>query len=301
MNGSSFKYLIKQGIVNTWLNRLMSLASVAILTACLILIGGASLITMNVRDFFVAVEQQNELVVFIKEGVTDAEISALGKNIEALDNVISMTYISKADALEEQKKYMGEDGVLLEGLENDNPMPASYRVTLGNLSLLSETQSKIEKFSSIDSIVAPTYLAETLAGIERILLIFGAIIISILVIAAMVVISNTIRLTVFARRREINIMKYVGATNSFIRLPFVVEGITIGIISSVISFFTIYGIYRGLGVLLDDSIVPWVQSMTANLISFNDVWHWFAIGFLAIGVVIGSIGSASAIKKHLKV
>ncbi len=301
MNSSSFGYLIRLGVINTWLNRLMSLASIAILTACLILTGSASLLMLNVRDVFVAIENQNEMVVYIDDGADSETIAKLGENIKSINGVSQVVYVSKEDALKEQKEYMGTNGALLDGLENDNPLPASYRVTLSDLFLLDDIVTRINVMNGVDSISAPTYLAETLTGIQRVLIIFGAVIISVLVVASVVVISNTIRLTVFARRREINIMKYVGATNSFIRLPFTVEGCVIGIASAVISFIATYGLYNGISELIGSSSMSWLSNMASNTLDFADVWYYLLAAYLVIALMIGVFGSTSAMRKHLKV
>lgn len=301
MNGGSFRYLVKQGLTNVWLNRVMSLASVGILTACLIILGGAGLLSLNVSDLFTAVENQNEVVIFIKDDATGNEISTLQEGLEGLDYVAETKYISKEDALEEQKEYMGEQGYLLDGLEKDNPLPASFRITLSDLQYLDETVAKIELMEGVETISAPTNLAHTLNGIEKTLLVLGAIIIGILLVASVVVISNTIKLTVFSRKKEINIMKYVGATNSFIKFPFVVEGMTIGIISSVLAFGIIAGVYASLSNMLVGSTVPWVQSISGSLINFWDIWYYVFGGFFVGGVLIGMFGSSSAMRKYLRV
>ena len=210
MRGDSFNYLLKQGITGLWLNRVMSLASVAILTACLVILGGAGLLSMNLHDIFQAVESQNEVVVFVSDNATDSEIETLGNTLKSIDGVVSVEYVTKSEALEEQKEYMGDDGYLLNGLEDDNPLPASYRVSLADISQMDAIQSQIVRLGNVDSVSAPTNLAETLTGIERTLLILGTIIIGILVVASLVVIGNTIKLTVFSRRQEINIMKQIG-------------------------------------------------------------------------------------------
>ncbi|MEG2524306.1 MAG: permease-like cell division protein FtsX, partial [Oscillospiraceae bacterium] len=250
MRGGSFGYLLKQGIVNTWLNRVMSLASIGILTACLIIIGGAGLLSLNVRDIFKAVEGQNEVVVFVDDDASEKEVTSLGQTLRSMENVTDVKFISKEAALIEQKQFMGDEGYLLDGFEGDNPYPASYRITLDDIGMMKGLQTKLEKLESVDSVSAPTFLADTLSGIERTMFILGAIIIGILVIASMVVISNTIKLTVFSRRREINIMKYVGATNAFIRMPFIVEGLTIGVVSATMAFVVIALVYQSLSGML---------------------------------------------------
>ncbi len=301
MNGGSFGYLFKQGVSSVWLNRVMSIASIAILTACLILVGGASLLVLNIRDAFIELESQNELVVFIKDDATDEEAFALGNQIKALDHVSDVVYVSKEEGLERMRQSLKDKGHLLDDFTDNNPLPASYRVTLDNLEYLTDVQIRIQGMGAVDSISAPTQLAETLSGIERTLLILGGIIITILLIASVVVISNTIKLTVFSRRREINIMKYVGATNGFIRLPFVVEGLTLGFTAAILAFIIVFFVYQSLAGMLAGSSVAWVSSMATGVISFWNLWYWVLGGFLASGMLIGAFGSSSAMKKHLQV
>ncbi|MBQ8995131.1 MAG: permease-like cell division protein FtsX [Oscillospiraceae bacterium] len=301
MRGSSLGYLIKKGISNIWLNRMMSAASMGILTACLIIVGGSGLLAVNIRDIFTAIENQNEMVIFIKEDATEEDVTVLGDKIDSLDHVSDYYYVSKAEALEEQKEYMGEKGYLLDGLEDDNPLPASYRLTLSGLEYLNETVEQLQHYRGVDTISAPTDLADTLTGVEKTALVLGSIIIGILIVASTVVISNTIRLTLFARRREINIMRYVGATNGFIRLPFVVEGMTIGIFSAVLAFGVIWAIYQSLGSLFAETRISWLTSVSNNLIPFMNLWYYVLGGFLIAGILIGSLSSSSSIRRYLKV
>ena len=196
---------------------------------------------------------------------------------------------------------MGEKGYLLDGLEDDNPLPASYRLTLSGLEYLNEIVTSLQSYQGVDTISAPTDLADTLTGVEKTALVLGSIIIGILVVASTVVISNTIRLTLFARRREINIMKYVGATDGFIRLPFVVEGITIGVISALLAFGVIFAIYQSLGTLFAETKISWLTSVSSSLIPFANLWIYVIGGFLIAGVVIGSMASSASIRRYLRV
>ncbi len=299
MTGGSFGYLVRQGVNGTWLNRVMSFASIGILTACLILLGGVGLLSVNVQEVFRAVENQTEVAIYIEDDATADQIEALGKQITAIDGVNEIVYISKEAGLEEAKEMLDAQGYLLDGLEEDNPIPASYRIKLTDQSRMAAIQSAIQKMDKVESVVAPTSLAETLTGIERTMRVLGTIIIGILLIASLVVINNTIKLTVFARRREINIMKYVGATNGFIRLPFIVEGLTIGTISAVLAFGVLALVSHSLGEMLTSSVIPAISTMA--VVSFWDVWYWIGGAFLAAGTLIGVFGSSLAMRKHLKV
>ncbi|MBR5502625.1 MAG: permease-like cell division protein FtsX, partial [Oscillospiraceae bacterium] len=258
-------------------------------------------LAVNIRDLFTSIENQNEVVLFIKDDATAQQVEALGDLVEQMDHVLDYHFVSKEQALAEQKEFMGDQGYLLDGLEDDNPLPASYRITLDGLEHIDAVLAELDGRAGIDSVSAPTDLAHTLTGIEKTMLILGSIIIGILIVASTVVISNTIRLTLFARRREINIMKYVGATDSFIRLPYVVEGMTIGFISAVISFFVIFGIYGSLGSMLSGSSISWLTGMSSQLIPFAQLWYWVLGAFLLFGMAIGALGSAISIRRYLRV
>ncbi len=301
MKGSSFGYLVGQGIKNTWLNRLMSLASIGILIACFIIIGGAAIITLNVRDFLVSVQSQNEIVVYLQDGMSDNDVEAVKQELSVIDGVYDIVFVSKDMALEEQREFMGEQGDLLVGLEDDNPLPASFRVKLSNLNEIDTVQSIMESLEFVDTISAPVDLAKTLTGIQTTVVALGGVIIIILLVTSLIVISNTIRLTVFARRKEINIMKYVGATNSFIRFPFIIEGMVIGLIASFISFGVLFVMYENIVTLIRDSGVAWIQAMAADMVPFSSVWYFFLGGFVVAGVLIGTVGSSSSINKYLEV
>lgn len=299
--GGSFGYLLKQGLHNTWLNRVMSLASVGILTACLIILGGVGLLSVNVRDIFKAVESQSEVVVFIEDDATADQIAELGKEIRAMEEVKEANFTSKDQALADQKESMGSKGYLLNGLEDDNPLPASYSIVLNDIEQMAQVQVKLEKLGHVESVSASTYLADTLTGIEKTLTVLGAVIIGILLVASLVVINNTIKLTVFSRRKEINIMKYVGATNNFIRLPFMFEGLIIGVISAILAFVVLTIVYGSLTQMLISSSVPWIQTLSSSVVPYGGLWYWLAGAFLVSGMLIGGMGSAAAMKKHLQV
>ena len=215
--------------------------------------------------------------------------------------------MSKEDALEETKSWISEydDGAyanVLDGYEGENnPLYASFRVTVDDLTRISETVDKLEKLPGVDFVDSPSELAGTLVTLKNTVNLAGWGLVAILAIVSLVVISNTIRLTVFARRKEINIMKFVGATNGFIRLPFLVEGTAIGLISALIAFALVSGGYLALieGVSRQGS--NWLSNLYYSLLSYQVIWPWLAGGFVLSGVLIGGVGSAMSIRKHLKV
>ena len=301
MTGGSFRYLVKQGIINLWLNRLMTFASIGILAACLVLIGGACLISVNAQGFFKNIEAQNEMRVFLVSNVTNAEKKSIESRLESIVEVSEFRFIDKDEALEEAKALLKDKASILDGYVDDNPLAESYTLKLSDISKTKEIYEELSAMPGVEQVNAMTEVAETITGLEKTLFIFGGIVVGILVIASVVVIQNAIRLTVYARRREINIMKYVGATNAFIRLPFLVEGISVGIISATVAFFLIYGIYSGVIEIFKTSAIAWVAGISGQIINFSELWLYVAAGFYTGGILLGAFGSGSTIRRHLKV
>jgi len=297
---SSVGYLIKKGVANMWLNKFMSLASIGILTACLIILGGAGLLSVNLRDVFRSIESQNEIYVFMLDETTDEQLASAENALRNMEHVTSVTYVSREEGLETVKESLGDDGYLFEGFEDESVLPPAFHVALDDQSAMGEVLGKIERMDHVDRVSAPTQIAEALTGFRNVATILGAIIIGILLIASIVVINNTIRLTVFARRKEINIMKYVGATNGFIRLPFMVEGISLGVLSAAFSFVILFIVYESLQKMLSTSAIAWLSS-PGSMIPFTRLWFWVLGSFLAGGILIGMFGSTAAVRRHLQV
>ncbi len=302
MKASSFKYLVKEGATNVWLNRLMSLASVGVLTTCLLLIGFSSLIALNINRMVDYMGDQNEIVFFIKDDATQEQIDETLNSLQNDSRLFDVIYVDKAQALEEYKETMGDSAILLEGLEGEeNPCPASYRFKLSDISQTSAIVAELEQNPIKEKINAPTDIADTMTNIKDMITVFGVVLVAVLVVVSLVIIANTIRATVFSRRREINIMKYVGATNNFIRIPFFVEGILIGAIAAVIAFLLIWGGYSLLFGYMENHASTWLRQILGSIIPFNEIM-WPLLGyFLAAGVVVGAVGCTFSIRNHLKV
>ena len=298
---NSFFYLVKQGFKNLWNNRLMSLASVGVLVSCMLLIGAAALLSVNVSSIVDAVEDQSEAVVYLNEGLDASSIENVRAGIISCGKVSTIEFISKEDALFSMMESLGDDGILFEAYQKDNNLPDSFRITFTDVSDLKETVYYLESIEGVYSVSALTEVAEVITGIKNMAYIGGTIIIGLLIAVSLMIIGNTIKITVFSRRREVNIMKYVGATNGFIRLPFIVEGVSLGIFSGALSYGIIYFAY--------DYIVNWVSSQTASwfgrmvseLVPFAEVSQYLLIGFIGGGAFIGLFGCVAFIGKHLKV
>ena len=212
MKFSSFKYLFRQGWNNFKGNRLMSVASVGVVTSCLILVGICGSLVLNVNSFVQYLGAQNEVVIYMKDEATLENINSINSSLEKDEDVAEFKFVSKEEALKEQMEYMGRYESLLSGYQGENnPLPASFRVHLDDLTRLEPVSMEFSAFEGVDYVSTPTELAGVLITLKNVTYYAGLAILVILVMVSMVVISNTIRLTVFARRREISIMKYVGA------------------------------------------------------------------------------------------
>lgn len=300
MRSGSFRYLLKEGVKGIFTHKLMSLASIGVLVACLVLIGCASLFAANINNAVGQIENQNQMVIFCNDDATQEEMDVLGERLSSTEGVASISFVSKEEALQQQKETMGEAGELLDEYADETWLPASYVVTLRDVSDMSRLTTIFQEYDSVQKVRAPQEFADTIIGIKNIVTAVGYGMVSILVLVALVIIANTIRLTVFARRREVNIMKYVGATNTFIRLPFIVEGILIGLIASVLSFGILWAGYYGVGSWLAGGLLSSFGGASV-LMPFGRVALYLGAGFVLIGVFTGAVGSAFALRKHLKV
>lgn len=301
MKASSLRYLIRDGAKNIWLNRMLSIASIGILTTCLLLIGFSWLITTNINSIVKFVENKNEIVLFIREGTTEEQITSLQERLEADDRLMEIQFISKEQGLEDYKESLGDGGTLLEGLEDDNPIPASFRFKAVNLADMSDIADDYSALAVTEKMNAPTDVADTLSGISNMINVAGIVLIAALVVVSLIIISNTIRATVFARRKEINIMKYVGATNNFIRIPFFVEGLLLGLISAALAFLLVWLGYSAMIEAVVQEASSWIGSAVENLLPFDQVALPLAGIFAAAGSCTGVIGCMFSIRNHLKV
>ena len=302
MNWSSFKYLAHQGLHSMVKNRLMSVASIGVLTVCLLITGVAGLFTLNVGSLMDYLGSQNETVVYLKEDLTEEGLAAVDSALRSISGLREVTYVSKEEALERMKESMGDSAYLFNVFEgSENPFLANYRVVLDDVSDLPEIQPQLEAIEGVESVGAPMQLSQMFTSVHQGVSAVCVVLVAVLGFVSVVVISNTIRLTVFARRKEINIMKYVGATNGFIRLPFFVEGITVGLIAGLISTALVLGGYQLLLIYAVKLPGFWGTLLGGTLLPLDKVWYLVLGGFLAFGMLIGSIGTASSIRKYLKV
>lgn len=294
MKGNSLGYLTKEGFRSVWVNRLMSLASITVLMACLVIIGTGAMLFFNINALLDVVESQNVVMVYISDEASELEASKVGLTIKNIDNVEECDFISKEDAFKAQLASLGDDAMLLDGLEN--PMPNSYKVTVKDLEKFDETVSEIKKLDFIDSIRENGDLSEKLLAIRQAVTYIGAALVLLLFLVSVFIIGNTVRITMYNRRLEISIMKAVGATNSFIRWPFVVEGITLGVISGLISFAIVFAVYQAIVYFFRNVI----SILGTKPVDFLDYGGWILIVFLCVGIFTGGFGSAMSMGRYLK-
>ena len=301
MRGSSFGYLIKEGFRNIAANRMLSLAAIGVLVACLLLVGTSMLFTLNINSIVGYVESQNEVVVFLRDELSAEQMERADNEIRALPNIASVTFVSREEGLVEWMDALGDDGTLLEWLLTDNPLPNSYRLVIKDLSNIDETLMELRSMDWVETVSAPIEVAQTVAGLKEAVRLGGAGIILILSAVSVAIVANTIKITIFNRRREISIMKYVGATDAFIRLPFVVEGILLGLISATIAFFLLWGAYSGFVHWVNQSTASWTVLLSANLVTFGEVAGSIYLTFAAVGVSFGAVGTLLFTRKFVKV
>ena len=296
MSGASFRYLVKEGFHNTWTNRMMSVASICVLLSCLVLIGSASMIFLNIDSLVQKIENENVIMVYIDDEATDADIDELGIELQNLNNVQKIEFVAKEDAWAEQIATMDEAQAEFFTEQTDEiPLPDAYKVTVEDLEQFTTTVKQIKKLNHIDTVRQNTDLAKKLAKISNGISIISIVIIAVLFAISLFIISNTIKLTVYSRRLEISIMKSVGATNSFVQLPFVVEGIILGVVAGVLSLFAVWGIYE----LAINRFGDVFSSIGLDPLKFTD-YAWIMLGvFVAIGIVSGVGGSLITMRKYL--
>ena len=296
MSSSSVKYLIKEGFRNIWSNRMMSIASIAVLMSCLVMIGSASILFVNIESLLGKIEEENVVMAFVEDGTSDADLEVMKEELENISNVKDVDFQSKEDAWEEQLNTMEEaQAEFFQGLSKDIPLPDAYKVTIDDLSIFDETVEKVKGVNHVETVRENKELAEKLVTIRQGVTVISIVIVAVLFAISMFIISNTIRLTVYSRRLEISIMKSVGATNGFVRLPFVVEGMILGILSGVISLFLVFGIYQLVGVQFKDLF----DSIQLKLVDFWDYAVYMLLAFIGIGILSGVGGSMITMRKYL--
>ncbi len=301
MRYNIFGYLIGEGFSNVFKNKKSTGASLMIMCATMIIFGVFLILGENINHFVENVKEAQGIQVFATDEATDEQIKILGEEIAKIQGVNKTQFKSKEDALNQMKERFGEENEsLLEGLEGENNIfTASYVVTLTDLNLNQQVQDEIMKLDNVKKITSSNPTVTKLIDLSNGIKIVTGVILLLLIVISVFIIANTIKLTVHARRKEISIMKYVGATNGFIRWPFIVEGMIIGIISSLISILLVGIAYNFIAEQMVNS--SFMKIMGASLVSFGDMFNSIIVVYMLLGIGIGALGSIISMRKYLKV
>ena len=295
MRLNRYGYLIREGFRSIFTHGFMSFASVTIIMACLIIMGSVSLLSLNIDALIKDLEDQNEVVAFVDENIEDETAAeAIGAELRKLENVQSAEFVSRSEAM---SKFMSNyDSDLMEGID-ETVFRHRFVIHLSDISQMAQTKARLEAVDGIVEAKAHTQYAKAFVSIRNVVTVVSLVLIVILVFVSIFIMTNTIKLATFSRREEIGIMKMVGATNSFIRMPFVVEGLVLGILGGGLAYLAEWGIYDGLTVRI-------VNSMSAsylNIIPFKSVAVYVLIIYLGMGIMVGVFGGVNAIRNYLKV
>lgn len=303
MKLSGVRYLADQGVENIWKNKMMAFATFCVLLISLLLVGIAGLFYINLNSMIRGLGSQNEVVVLMNVGTTEEQNSRAEAAIREIENVDTVTFISKEEALERQKANLpNAEKIFEEYIGNDASfMPDGFSVTVKDNDTIAETTDMIAAVADVQSASSSPQVAEFLRELRKVVsLIAGAVIIA-LAVVSMIIISNTTKASVFARREEIQIMKYVGATNAFIRMPFFVEGMVTGFFAGTGAFFITWAIYRSVFNILTEQGMLMNTFGVNSLIPFAQIRIYVAAGYLIAGAFIGALGSVISTRKHIDV
>ena len=301
MKLSGVRYLTRQGFDNVWKNRMMAFASFCVLLVSLLLVGLSILFYININSIIGGIENKNEVIVFLDENITPAQTMATEVLLKQIDNIDEVRFYSKDDAFEDMKKSMSEYEELFDSLGDDNPLVDSFRIKIKDISLTSETVTLINELDHIYSIRAPYDFVNILTEMKKIITLVASAIIIALAIVSMVIISNTTKASVFARRNEISIMKYVGATNTFIRIPFFVEGMITGMAAGIAATVITWLGYDAVVDLLTNEVNILNIIGMGSIVSFSDIVLKVALSYILAGAFVGALGSVLSTRKHLNV
>lgn len=298
MKYNRFGYLLGEGFSNVFKNKKSTGASVMIMCATMIIFGVFLVLGENINHFVDDIKSEQGFQAFIKVDATQEEIEKFGDEVRAIEGVNTAEFISKEDGLNTMRERLKDDKGVLEGF-NVEALKASYMVKVNDLKQSSKIQEQVAKLDNFAKIQSSDDTVATLINIANGIRIVTGGILALLVIISVFIIANTIKLTVHARRKEISIMKYVGATNNFIRWPFIVEGIIIGIISSIISIILVGGVYNFLAKELVN--VQFMKVIGMSLVGFNEMISSIIVVYMLLGIGIGALGSVVSMRKYLKV
>ena len=293
MKLNRFFYLIGQGVKNIFTHGFMSFASVAIIMACLLIMGCFSLITLNIDNMIAEMQSQNKVIAYVDEKLTEDEARALEKNVSKVGNIEAMEFVTREEAMENfESDY---DSKLFSNIDS-SVFRHRYVITLSDLSLMDETKEDLENVKGIADVTAHLDYAEKFVTFRNIVSIVSVILVVTLFVVSLFIMANTIKLATFGRREEIAIMRIVGATNGFIRLPFVIEGLILGALGGGLSYLLVMVLYR----VATQKLLGAMAFGFVVLVPFSTVAMPLLAVFLGVGILVGVLGGLSAIRNYLK-
>jgi cell division transport system permease protein len=291
---SRIGYLFAEGFRGIFKHGFMSFASVTIIMACLIIMGSVSLLSVNIDALIGDLEDQNEVVALVDETLSDSDAAALQQAISQTDNINTSQFVSREAAMD---NFMGNyDAALMEGIDA-TVFRHRYVIQLTDIAQMAKTKQDLEAIPGIAEVKAHLDYADAFITIRNIVTVVSFALIAVLVFVSFFIMSNTIKLATYSRREEIGIMKMVGASNSFIRLPFVIEGLILGLLGSLLAFVLQWALYN----TLCNRIMEAFPVSFINLVPFTSVQDYVLVGFLAVGILVGAFGGVNAIRNYLKV
>lgn len=297
MSWNTLRYLFKEGIIGLWKNKTMALASAGTIVLCLLILGMSYAIGMNIDSLLKQVENKFGITCYVDEDINEGQIQQIKKQIEGISSVKEVKYVSKEEALKSFSEE-SDDVSIFEDFKEDNPLPASFEITVYDIE---QQEAVVAALKQLKGIEAQYLKQETqmFINLNKTIDYICIGIIICLIIVGLLLMSNTIKLTVYVRRKEINIMKYIGATDWFIRLPFLIEGTTIGLVSALIAITAIAFSYDFINKKIAIQLMNSLEGI--SLVSTTIIINGMIPICLGLGISIGLVGSAFAIRKHLQV
>ena len=288
-------YYFSEGFHSIFTHGFMSFAAVCMIVACLLIMGSFTLLAVNLDHMLGDLEAENEMLAYIDETYTEEQARALQSQIEAVPNVSQVTFVTRQEALDDFREGR-ESNQLLDDLQPE-VLRDRYRIHVEDIERMSQTKAAVEQVTGVADVSAAIEIAQGFVLVRNIATGVALVLIGILMVVSLFIIMNTIKLATFYRREEIAIMKMCGATNWFVRWPFIFEGILLGLMGAVIAFFLQWGVYT----LIQQAIVETEGTALLNLLAYKDMALWVLAIFCGTGLVIGVGGSLIAIRKFLQV
>ena len=300
MRTSNVTYLVKKGVSSVWKNWVMSFASFSILAVSLLLVSCTVLLMINVNIVMGNIENTNEIAIYLEEGVAESQIAHIRDVLQNNSDITDIEHITKEQALEDFRNDMAEQAELLDYLE-ENPMPETFMVRVDDLTKIRHIVNLVSDIEGVEKVKAPYDFAGVLINIRNTFSIIATAVLTALVIVSLFIVSNAIRSSVYSRRNEISIMRYVGATSGFIKAPFFVEGMFIGIVAGAVSWGVTWIIYNLVFSLFGEDMTLWQMFGVFNLIPFEDI-RWIVLVLnCAAGALLGAVGTVISTGKHMNV